>query len=253
MVIPYGWQLTTSFKTFGESLQVPPTIIPRDFYSANYNRILTIIPFWSMLSVSFAMTIGRVVGQLVFASLAAYGFARLQFRGRDVIFIAFLSVMMIPYELFIIPQYEIMQSVGWLDSIQALIVPRLFNVFGLFLLRQFLLTLPVELEEAARIDGANPLRIFWSIILPLVRPGLITLAIFTTMASWQDLLWPIIVNSSKNKLPISAGLANLSGEFYVEYPVLMAGSVFAMLPLLALFVIFQRQFIEGIATTGGKS
>ena len=253
MVVPYAWQMSTSLKTFAESARIPPTVFPEDPFFGNFPEVFEVVPFASMMGVSVVMAVGRMAGQLVFCALAAFAFARMPFRGSNVLFVVFLSVMMVPEELYIIPQYEIMQSLGWLDSLPALIVPRMFNVFGIFLLRQFFLSLPAELGDAAKIDGAGPLRIFWSVYLPLAKPGLITLAIFSALASWKDLLWPLIVNSSPDKLPLTAGLANLAGEFYVEYPVLMAGSLLAMLPLILTFLFLQRHFIQGIATTGGKS
>lgn len=252
MAVPYYWQVSTAFKTFGESSQSPPTLWPHHLTFANFPNVFHAMPFGSMLTVSVVMTVGRVVGQLIFCTLAAYAFARLRFRGSGLIFVVFLSVMMVPQELFIIPQYEIMQKIGWLDSIPALIVPRIFNVFGIFLLRQFFATLPDELGEAARIDGANPLRTFWSVYVPLARPGLISLAIFAALGSWQDLLWPLIVNSSPTKMPLASGLSNLTGEFYIDYPLITAASFLAMLPMVLLFLVMQRQFVEGIATTGSK-
>ncbi|WP_051299544.1 carbohydrate ABC transporter permease [Arthrobacter castelli] len=253
MISPYLWQLATSLKTFEESVQVPPTTIPDDFYFENYSTIFEVIPFASMMGTTIAMTVGRIIGQLVVITLAAYGFARFEFPGKNLIFLVFLSVMMVPDELLIIPQYEIIQSLGWLDTLPALIVPRIFWVFGLFLLRQFFLTLPLEIEEAARIDGAGRFRTFWSVVLPLAKPGMITLAIFSCLFSWKELLWPLIVMSSPDKMPVSVGLATLRGSFFVDYPVLMAGSTLAMLPLILVFIFLQRHFIEGIATTGGKA
>src|SRR6185312_168412 len=187
-----------------------------------------------------------------FCSMTTYAFARLRFPGRNLIFGGFLSVLMVPPQLFIIPQYQIMSDLGWLNSLQALIVPGLFSAFGVFLLRQFFLGLPPELEEAARIDGAGPLRIYWSVMLPLARPGLVALGILTMIWSWNDLLWPLVVNNDPREMTLSAGLASLQGQFMTDYPVLMAGALMATVPVIAVFVILQRRVIEGIALTGTK-
>jgi multiple sugar transport system permease protein len=169
-----------------------------------------------------------------------------------VLFGVLLSVLMVPPQLFIIPQYQIMSSLGWLNSLQALVVPGLFSAFGVFLLRQFFLGLPKELEEAAAIDGAGPVRIYWSIVLPLARPGLVALALLVLLWSWNDLFWPLVVNTDPGKMTLSAGLASLQGQFQTDYPVLMAGSLLASLPIIAIFTLLQRQFIQGIATSGIK-
>lgn len=252
MVTPFVWQLLTSFKSFGESLQVPPTILPRVWEVSNYLTVFQRLPFLSMFVVTVLSALGRLVGVLLLASMAAYGFSRLRFRGRNVLFVVFLSVLMVPTELFILPQYEIMLKLGWLNSIQALIVPHIYSVFGVFLLRQFFLTLPADLDDAARIDGANPWRIFWNVILPLAQPGLMALGILTVLASWKDLLWPLIVNTDAAKMPFAAGLAALNGEFFTNYPVLMAGAAMAMIPLVVIFMVMQRQVIQGIAFSGSK-
>ncbi|WP_246083588.1 extracellular solute-binding protein [Nonomuraea diastatica] len=191
-------------------------------------------------------------GQVLFCSMAAYAFARLRFPGRNVLFGVFLSVLMVPPQLFVIPQYQIMSSLGWLNSLQAIIVPGLFSAFGVFLLRQFFLGLPRELEEAARLDGAGPVRIYWSVMLPLARPGLVALAILTLLWAWNDLFWPLVVNTDPDKMTLSAGLAALQGQYQTDYPVLMAGSLIASLPVIAVFVFLQRQFVQGIAHTGTK-
>jgi multiple sugar transport system permease protein len=163
-----------------------------------------------------------------------------------------LSVLMVPGQVFLIPQYMIMKDLGWLNSLQALIVPGLFSAFGTFLLRQFFMTLPKELEEAAKLDGCNQFRTYWQIMLPLARPGMIALAIFVILWSWNDLMWPLIVNTSPDKMVLSAGLASLQGEHSTNYTILMAGSMMAIMPMIVIFLVFQRSFIEGIALTGSK-
>jgi multiple sugar transport system permease protein len=180
-----------------ESVRVPPTILPSEWNWDAFQQVFSAVPFTEMLTNSLMNTVGRTLGQLVFCSLAAYAFARLQFRGKNVLFAVFLSVLMVPSQLLVLPQHEIIQRLGLLNSIPALFLPGMFSAFGTFLLRQFFMALPRELEEAARIDGAGPFRIFWSIMLPLVRPALAALAVITAMWSWNDLLWPLVVNTPR--------------------------------------------------------
>lgn len=252
MVFPFLWQLLTSLKSLGESTSVPPVIFPNRWRWENYSRVFEAIPFAHQFLNTVLITAGRVAGQLLFCSLAAFAFARLTFRGRNIIFVLFLSILMVPTQLYVIPQYQIMESLGWLNSLKALIVPGLFSAFGVFLLRQFFLALPRELEDAARTDGCSPLQTYWYIMLPLIRPGLIALGVLTTIWSWNDLLWPLIVNTDPEKMPLSAGLASLQGQRLTDFPVLMAGALLASLPMIVLFTVMQRHFIASIATTGMK-
>ncbi|CAL9455004.1 L-arabinose transport system permease protein AraQ [Actinosynnema sp. ALI-1.44] len=252
MVAPLVWEFLTSVKSFGESVRVPPTILPETWDWSNYTKVFHSIPFGEQLLNTVLMTAGRTAGQLLLCSMAAYAFARLAFPGRDAIFMLFLSVLMVPSQLFLIPQYQIMQELGWLNSLQALIVPGVFSAFGTFLLRQFFLSLPKDLEEAAGLDGANPLRIYWHIMLPLARPGLVALGILTVLWSWNDLMWPLVVNNDPEQMTLSAGLATLKGEHFTDYPVLMAGSLLATLPVIVVFIVMQRRVLEGIAFTGSK-
>ncbi|HWB36676.1 MAG TPA: carbohydrate ABC transporter permease [Rugosimonospora sp.] len=251
MVAPFGWQFLTSLKTLTHAVSVPPTIEP-DWRWANYTQVFTLLPFGHQFLNTVLMTAARTAGQLLFCSMAAYAFARLRFPGRQLLFGIFLSVLMVPPQLFVIPQYQIIAKLGWLNSLPALIVPGLFSAFGTFLLRQFFLGLPVELDEAARLDGASPLRIWWSVMLPLARPGLVALGILTALWSWNDFFWPLVVNTDPEKMTLSAGLASLQGQFTTDYPVLMAGSLLASLPVVAVFVVLQRSFVDGIAFTGTK-
>jgi multiple sugar transport system permease protein len=252
MVGPFIWEILTSFKTFGESIHVPPVVIPASPRWQNYLDVFATIPFSSMFLNSVLMTIGRTVGQVFFCSLAGYAFARMQFPGRHVLFGLFLAVMMVPPQMLLLPQFEIMRAMHLLNSVPALALPGMFSAFGTFLMRQFFSQLPSELEEAARLDGANPWQIYWLIMLPLSVPGMLALGILVAIWSWNDLLWPLVVNTDPEKMPLSAGLSTLQGEHLTNYPVLMAGSLMASLPLIIAFIIFQRQLIQGIATTGMK-
>ncbi len=252
MVGPFVWMILTSLKTLGESTQVPPVVLPSKWQWSNYRDVWKTLPFADFYTNTILMTAGRTIGQVVFCSMAAYAFARIQFPGRDVLFILFLSVLMVPAQVFLIPQYLIMARLGWVNSLQALIVPGMFSAFGTFLLRQFFMSMPAELEEAAKLDGANHLQIYSRVMLPLAKSGLIALAIITIRWSWNDLLWPLIVINSPTKMVLSAGLASLQGQYLTHYPVLMAGAALATWPLIVMFFLFQRHFVEGIALSGSK-
>lgn len=252
MVVPFIWMFLTSVKTLGESTAVPPVIFPESFQWSNYSKVFVNLPFYTFYWNTIITTIFKTIGQVVICSLAAYAFARIEFPGRNFFFLLALSVLMVPGQVFLIPQYMIMKNLGWLNSLQALIVPGLFSAFGTFLLRQFFMTLPKELEESAKLDGCSTFRTFWQIMLPLAKPGLIALAIFTILWSWNDLMWPLIVNTSPDKMVLSAGLASLQGEHGTNYTILMAGSILAIWPMIVIFLVFQRSFIEGIALTGSK-
>ncbi|WP_152983791.1 carbohydrate ABC transporter permease [Peribacillus muralis] len=252
MVMPFLWMILTSLKTYAESIHVPPVIFPKDLQWGNFIEVFGLLPFFKFMFNTFIITVVRTAGQLFLCSLAAYAFARIEFPGRNILFLLALSVLMVPGQVFLLPQYMIMVKLGWLNTLQAVIVPGMFSAFGTFLLRQFFMGLPKELEEAARLDGCNHFQIYWKVMLPLAKPGLIALGIFTTLWSWNELMWPMIVNSSPESMTLSVGLSSLQGQYLTNYPVLMAGSFLAILSMLVLFIILQKQFIEGIAVTGGK-
>ncbi|NUW36032.1 carbohydrate ABC transporter permease [Nonomuraea sp. SMC257] len=251
MITPFVWQLVVSLQTVTESMRVPPMPVP-SWQWHNFADVFRTVPLGRQFLNTVIVTVAVTAGQLLLCSLAAFAFARLEFPGRGPIFMLFLAVLMVPGELFLLPRYEIMQGLGWLNSLQALIAPGVFGAFGTFLLRQFFKTLPRELDEAARLDGANPLQIYWWIMLPLVRPGLLALGLLTVMWSWSSLLWPLVVNTDPEMMTLSAGLASLRGQYLTDYPILFAGSVVASLPVIVLFVVMQRQLIAGIAFTGSK-
>jgi multiple sugar transport system permease protein len=251
-IFPFVWMVLTSLKTQTESIQMPPAIFPSDPRWDNYIRLFQILPFGNFYINTILSTVFITFGQLFICSMAAYSFARLKFKGRDTLFVLLLSLMMIPPQIYIIPQFYIIQGIGLLNTITALVLPCLYTAYGTFLMRQFFMTLPKELEESAIIDGCNYFQIYYKIMLPLVIPGLVALGILVALWSWNSLMWPLIVNSATNKMTISAGLANLSSRVGIEYPLLMAGSVLASLPMITMFFIFQKRFIEGITLTGSK-
>lgn len=253
MLAPYLLEILTSLKTYEETMLIPPTIAPEVPQWANYLSVsYKDFPILIQLGNSVLVSAARVAGQLLFASMAAFAFSRLQFPFRNVLFALFISVLMVPSQLFLIPQYQVMQSAGLLDTLPALFLPGMFSAFGVFLLRQFFLSLPIELDEAARLDGANPWQIYFHVLLPLLRPALVALALLTLVSSWNDLLWPLIVNSTPSRLPVSVGLANLEGQYVTEYQLIMAGAVIASAPIIVLFLLLQRQFISGFASSGLK-
>jgi multiple sugar transport system permease protein len=252
MVMPFAWMLSTSLKTNAEALSVPPRWIPGSWVWQNYVDVLTQLNYVRFFTNSLIVALMRVVGQLITCSLAAYAFARLRFPGRDKLFPLYLAALMVPFQLYMIPDFIVMKYLGWLDTLRGIAVPGMFSAFGIFLLRQFFLTIPRELEEAAILDGANPPGILWRVILPLSKPALASLTIFTFLYSWNDLLWPLIVTRSEENYVLPVGLALLQGQYQTNWPWLMAGGVMATVPVIVLFLSAQRYFIEGIAMTGLK-
>ena len=252
MILPFAWMILTSFKTLAESTQMPPKIFPDTLQFSNYTEVMRLLPFDKFYINTILMLVFRVIGSVLFSAMGAYAFARLNFPGKNFFFSLVLLQMMVPGQLFIIPQFLLVQKLGLLNTVTALVIPGIVSAFGTFLLRQFFMGIPKELEEAAKLDGCSIGRTFFSIMLPLANSGLVALGIFTALFAFKDLMWPLIVNMSIDKMTLSAGLASLQGQFSTNFPQLMAGSLLAVWPMLLIFVIFQRKFIEGIATTGGK-
>lgn len=251
-LFPFLWMILTSFKTKGESMAIPPTVFPHDFVTQAYHTVLTTMPFFRVYLNTIISTLVTVVIQVAFCTMAAYAFARLTFPLKNFIFMLILSVLMVPGQIFLVPQYLIVQKLGLLDTIPALFLPNLFSAFGTFLMRQFFMSLPKELEEAALLDGCNRFQIFGKVMLPLVKPGIVALVIFTAKFAWNDFMWPLIVNTSPEKMTLGPAMASLSGAHLTDFPAQMAGSVLAVIPMIVLFFIFQKQFIEGVAHTGVK-
>lgn len=252
MMVPFVWEILTSFKSAAETRSVPPTVLPGSWQLDSYSTFVETVPFWSMLGVSVAALVLRVAGQLLVAALAGYAFARLEFPGRNVLFGLFIMALMVPSQLFLIGQFNIVKDLGMLDTVQALALPGMFSAFGTFLLRQAFVTMPKEFEEAARLDGANQFQVFARIMLPMARPMLAALAVLTSLYSWNDLLWPLIVSPNGENMPLPVGLAGLQGQFGTDYPTLMAGALLCSLPLIVAFLVLQRQFFAGIQSSGLK-
>jgi multiple sugar transport system permease protein len=252
MVLPFIWTFLTSVKTQSEALSVPPTLLPDVWNFVNYKIVWNTLPFGKFFFNTTLMVIFRCIGSIFFSALAGYAFARLEFPLKKIFFAMILIQMMVPSQIFILPQYLIISKLGWLNTIKALVVPGFVSTFGTFLLRQFFMGLPKDLEEAAYLDGCNVWHTFWYVLLPLTKSGLVSVGIFTALFAWKDLMWPLIVNMSIDKMTLSSGLVTLMGQYSVDYPQLMAGSMIAIVPMVILFLIFQKQFVEGIATTGTK-
>ena len=252
MVFPFLWQVLMSLSSTAEVTSVPPTFWPSELRFDNYVEVFRQVPFLDQFWVSVQVTVATVVGQVVLCSLAGYAFARMRFAASATIFAVMLSILMIPIQAYLIPQYQIVQSLGWLDTVPGIVVPTIFSAFGTFLMRQFFVNLPNELEEAARLDGANPFQIFWRVMLPLARPSISALAIITVLAAWNNLLWPLVVTSRAENRTLSVGIASLNGQYVIDYPVMMAASLMAMAPILILFILMQRRVIEGLAHSGLK-
>jgi multiple sugar transport system permease protein len=253
MALPFLWMVLTSFKPFSQVYQVPPTWIPDPFTVQSYINVWDAVPVGSGYVNSLIVTLSIVVAQLLTCSMAAYAFAKIEFPFRDTIFILFLATLMIPFQSTIIPLYIIMREIGWIDTLQAIIVPNaLFNAFGIFLLRQFIMGIPNELEEAAIVDGANRWTVYWRIVLPLIRPALSAFGIFTFLFNWNDFFRPLIFLDSQEKFTLPLVLNQLRGQYATDWTLVMAGSTLAVVPILIVFIIGQRQIIEGIAVTGLK-
>lgn len=252
MAFPFVWQIIMSLSTNAQVQSVTPTFWPGDLQWQNYAQVFERLPFLSQLGTSVYVTIIRTLAQIVLCTFAGYAFARMRFRGRAVLLAIVLSILLVPSQVYLISQYQIVQGLGWLDTLMGIVAPGLFSAFGTFLMRTAFLNMPPELEEAARMDGANPFQTFWRIMLPLARPSISVLAITTVLWSWNELLWPLVVSTRAGDMPLAAGLATLSSDRTIDYPVLMAASLMAMAPVLIMFVVLQRRVMDGLASSGLK-
>lgn len=252
MVAPFLWMILTSFKTVAESMQIPPTILPSTWKLNSFRDALASLPFFNLYINTALLILFRVICAVVFSSMAAYGFAKLEFRGKNVLFSVILVQMMLPSQIFIIPQYQMLAKAGLTNTLFALIFPGIVSAFGTFFLRQAYLGLPNELSEAAYLDGCNKWQTFIRVLAPLTKSSVAAIAVFTAVFAYADLMWPLIVNTDLKMMTLSSGLSTLRGQYSTNFPVLMAGSLLAMIPMVVLYLFFQKQFIEGVAMTGGK-
>jgi multiple sugar transport system permease protein len=257
LIFPFYWLVVTSLETPTEALHFPPVLIPHVLRFANYSDAFNSAPFGRFFINSAVVTVLTVLFNLVFCSLAGYAFARFRFLGRGALFVVILATLMVPFQVTMIPQFLITKWLGvhvlaavGINHIGALILPNAATAFGIFFLRQFFRTLPLEYEESARVDGASRLKVLIRIVLPLATPALATLAALTFLDSWNNFLWPLIVVTSTNQMTLPLGLATFQGAHSTEWTLLMAANVMSLVPVLAIFFLAQRHFIRSVASTG---
>jgi multiple sugar transport system permease protein len=250
MLLPFIWMLSTSLKEPREIFTYPPVWIPTRFAWDNYLEAVSAMPFGRFYVNSFFVAVSVTFLQLLTSSLAAFAFARLRFRGRDALFLLYLATLMVPFQVTMIPNFIVVRFLGWYDSYQALVLPTAFSAFSTFLLRQYFRGIPIELDEAARMDGASSWRIWGQIVMPLSGPALAALTIFVFLGSWNDFLWPLVITSSLEMRTLPVGLSAFQGQYNVQWHLLMAGAVIALIPVLIVYVIAQRRFVQGITLSG---
>jgi len=252
MLTPFAWMVSTSLKT-GEYV-LRNDFIPNPASLDSYRRLFDAMPVGRMFANSLFVTVTATFGQILFSAMAAYTFARMQWRGRNAVFAIYLATMMVPFQVVVIPQFVLVSKLGWVNSYQALILPSLFSAFATFLIRQSFLTIPRDLEEAAVMDGANHLTIFWRIMLPLSKPVLATLTVFSFMGLWNSYLWPLFVARQEKYMTLPVGLATLQGsnQTLTEWNLVMAGAVITVLPILVVYLVAQKSFVQGVVLSGIK-
>ncbi len=251
-LLPFVWLVTASFRTQGDIVSHPFSMWPVPFTLDNFVQIWTQIPFARQLlnTVIYAGVVTAL--SVTFDSMAGYALARFTFRGQNVVFIVIVITLMLPFQVTLVPLFQQLSDLGWINTYQGLIVPHAADAFGIFFMRQFFIGLPNDLEDAARIDGANEFVIWLRVMMPLAKPAILTIALFNLLANWNDLIWPLIITTSTDMETLAAGLALFKGQHITNFGILMAGSLLALLPMVIVFLFVQRRFVEGIATTGMK-
>lgn len=252
MVLPLVWMTSAAFKPLEEVMRIPPTWIPESPTLANFRAVFNQFPFPRYVLNSLIVAVVVVFSTLATSTLAGYALAKFEFPGRSIVFGAILASLMIPFQVRMIPLYQMLIRLDWQDTLQGVMFPWLVDAFGIFLMRQFIRVIPNELLDAARMDGASELRVFWQIVLPLTRPALAALAIFTFLGNWEEFLWPLIVSSSDGSRTLPVGLQTFAEQYGTNTNYQMAGALIATVPVLILFFMLQKQFIEGIALSGMK-
>lgn len=252
VLVPVLWMLGTSLRTEADLFADPARLWPNHPTFSAYQRVWSELPFVRLAINSVVFALGTTLLLLVFDSLAAYGLARTTFRGQKLVFWLVLATLMVPFNVTLIPTFQLINALGWLNTYQGLIVPRMASAFGIFMLRQFFLGIPRELDEAALIDGASRLRVYWSVALPLARPALATLFVLHFMNLWNDFLWPLVMSTDPKMRTLPAGLTLFAGQHVVDHAVVMAGAAISLAPLAIAFLVAQKYFVQGIATTGLK-
>ncbi len=253
VLMPFIWMLSSALKDQGAIFAYPPNLFPQEPRWSNFQDVMNVVPFARYFGNSTFIAVVSVIGQLLSCSMAAFAWARISFRGRDILFMVLMAALIIPPQVTLVPLFIMMNQVGWIDTYYPLILPFwLGGAFGTFLMRQFFLTIPRDLEDAAKIDGAGPWRIYWSIYLPLCKPALATVAVFTFLLQWNELLRPLIFLSSPEKLPLTVGLAALRSQYSTSWNLIMAGALISVVPVLILFIFAQRYFVRGVTSSGLK-
>ena len=252
VIFPLIWILLTAFKSLPETYIWPPTLLPANWRFDSFSQLFQVVPFARFFLNSVLVSLPICILNLLFCSLAGYVFAKFQFPGKSILFIIVLATIMIPFQVTMIPAFSILVELGWNNSFLGLIVPGMVGAFGIFLMRQFMMSIPTELIEAARIDGAGEFRIYTQIIIPSSKPAFAALAIFTFLESWNSFLWPLIVIDTPQMRTLPLGLALLKTQFISQWPLIMAATLLSSLPVILIYIIFQRQFIRGILLTGLK-
>jgi len=242
--------LGTSLRSASEVFSATPTFLPKAWRWENYQEVFQRAPFARFYWNTIVVTVARVAGQILLCSMAGYAFARLRFPGREALFLAVLAVLMLPEQVTLVPKYVLLKYLGWLDTYQGLIVPSLFSALGTFLLRQFFMTLPSDLDDAAVLDGCNPFQVYWHVALPLARPTILAFGLLVVLWSWNDFLWPLIVTSSTEMQVLSVGINYFQGQYVTNFAVMMAAATVATVPMLIVFIIVQNYLIEGITMSG---
>jgi len=250
MLLPFAWMLSTSLKEPREVFAYPPVWIPSRIAWENYVETVSVMPFGRFYLNSAIVAVSITALQILTSSLAAFAFARLRFWGREPLFMLYLATLMIPFQVTMIPNFILIRYLGWYDSYKALILPPAFSAFSTFLLRQYMRTIPMDLDEAARIDGASSWRIWGQVIMPLSGPAIAALSIFVFLGAWNDFLWPLVITASLDMRTLPVGLSAFQGQYNVQWHLLMAGSVIALIPVLVVYIVAQRWFVEGITLSG---
>lgn len=252
-LFPFLWLVLSSFKVHNEIIQYPPVLFPKKLTLENYKTVWESIPLFKYFINTVIFAGGVTILSVMFDAMAGYAFARLEFKGKNLLFMGILVTMMIPYQIIMIPLFVEVYKFHLLDTYLGLILPRATSAFGIYLMRSFFISLPKDLEEAARIDGLSEYRIFWNVMLPLCKPAMITLGIIIFMNNWNDLIYPLMLTSSTKMRTLSAGLAMFVGDKVIDYGPTLSAAMLSILPLLILYSFAQKYFVEGIATTGLKS
>jgi multiple sugar transport system permease protein len=252
MILPFVWMISTSLKQLSEVFVFPPSLFGEKIQWANYMRISDRFPFDIYFMNSVKITVTVVIAQLLTSSMAGFVFARLRFRFREPLFGLYLATMMVPAQVTMIPNFIIMRYYNLIDTHWSLILPALVSAFGTFLLRQFFLTIPVSLEDAAKMDGCTPFGVYWRVFIPLSKPAMATLGVFVFMGTWNDFLAPLVYINTQSKMTLPLGLSAMQGMYSTDWPVLMAGTVITVLPLIVIFLLAQDFFIKGVTLSGLK-